>query len=239
MSSVVNNSVVNSELLSEHNAEERHPQDFEIESPRAVFKVEQVVAQTAEHLLHGVGIAVVKGGVGSNPGTYLKQVTVTGIAFHNLVDVILTFGTGADESHLSEEYVPKLGQFVEMVFAQELADLGKTFVLAAGIKGRTVFFGIELHAAELVDIERTSEAPDAFLLENGRTAVFAFYGNVAYQKQRREHDKGDESDEAVHAPFYITFEAVHPVGNVMIVFFYLFKIHKIVYKVSCFFQWAS
>ena len=69
-----------------------------------------------------------------------------------------------------------------MVLAEELADLRHTVVLAAGIERGARLLGIELHAAELINIKGTTETSDTFLLENSRTAVFALHGNVANQK---------------------------------------------------------
>lgn len=171
-----------SELLPRYNLKEGHPENLDVKSPGTVLQVEEVVAQATEHLLDGVGIAIVEGGVRSDPRTDLVEVAITGIALHNLVDVELALRTGTDKGHLTTEDVPELGKFVEVVFTKELADLGHAFVLAAGIQGGTCLFGIELHAAKLVDVERTTETADTLLLENGGTAVFALDSNVAEQK---------------------------------------------------------
>ena len=131
-----------SELFSRYNLKERHPENLDVEAPRAVLQIKKVVAQAAEHLLDGVGIAVVEGGVRSDSRTDLVEVAITGIALHNLVDVELALGTWTDKGHLATEDVPELGKFVEVVFTKELADLGHAFVLAAGIQGGTCLFGI-------------------------------------------------------------------------------------------------
>lgn len=74
-----------------------------------MFQIEEVVTQAAEHLLDGIGIAVVERGVRRDARTNLKQITVAGITFHDLLDVELALGTGADKGHLTTEHVPQLG----------------------------------------------------------------------------------------------------------------------------------
>lgn len=190
-----------------------------------MLQIEEVVAQAAEHLFDGVGIAVVEGGVRSDPRTDLVEVTITGIALHDLVDVELALGTGTDKGHLATEDVPKLGKFVEVVFTKELADLGHAFVLAAGIQGGTCLFGIELHAAELVDVERTTKTADALLLENGGTAVFALDSNVAEQKQGGKDNHGDQGGQTVNNTLGVAFETIHSVGDEVVILLNFLKIY--------------
>ena len=45
-----------------------------------MFQIEEVVAQATEHLLDGIGIAVVERGIGRDSRTDLEQITVTGVA---------------------------------------------------------------------------------------------------------------------------------------------------------------
>lgn len=144
-----------------------------------MFQIEQVVAEATKHFIQGIGIAVVQGGVRGYSGTNLIQITVAGIFFYDLVDIELAFGTGAYESHVSTEDVPELGEFVQMVVAQESADFCHTGVFLTGIEGGAFLLGIQLHAAEFIDIERAAEATDTLLLENGRATVFTLHGNIA------------------------------------------------------------
>lgn len=213
------------ELLPKYNSKERHPKNFEVEAPGTVLQIKKIVAQATEHLLDGVGIAVVEGGVGGDTRTDLVEVAITGIALHNLVDVEFALGTWTDKGHLATENVPKLGKLVEVVLTQELADLGHAFVLAAGIQGGTCLFGIELHAAELVDVERTAETADALLLENGGTAVFALDSNVAEQKQGGKDNHGDQGGQTVNNTLGVAFETIHSVGDEVVIFFNVFKIY--------------
>ena len=213
------------EFFSRYNLKERHPEDFDVKSPRTVLQVEEIVTQAAEHFLDGVGIAVVEGGVGGDTRTDLVEVAITGIALHNLVDVELALGTWTDKGHLATEDVPELRKLVEVVFTKELADLGHAFVLAAGIQGGTCLFGIELHAAELVDVERTTETADALLLENGGTAVFALDSNVAEQKQGGKDNHGDQGSQTVNNTLGVAFETIHSVGDEVVILLNFLKIY--------------
>lgn len=179
---------LNLEFLTENDIHKRHKQDFRIEKPGAVFQIEKVVAQTAQHLLKGVGVAVVEGGIGGDTRANLEQVTVAGIALHNLVDVELALGAGTDEGHIATKHIPQLGKLVQVVLTQELAHTGEPHVLTARIECGAVLLGIEPHATELVNIERTTETPDTLLAEYGRSAVFALHSQVTNQKQGRKHD---------------------------------------------------
>lgn len=213
------------ELLPKYNSKERHPKNLEVEAPGTVLQIKKIVAQATEHLLDGVGIAIVEGGVGSDTRTDLVEVAITGIALHNLVDVELALGTRADKGHLPAEDVPKLGKLVEVVLTKELADLGHAFVLAAGIQGGTCLFGIELHAAELVDVERATETADALLLENGGTAVFALDSNVAEQKQGGKDNHGDQGGQTVNNTLGVAFETIHSVGDEVVILLNFLKIY--------------
>lgn len=215
-----------SEFLPEHYIHERHEKYLAVEAPRAVLQVEQVVAQAAEHLVERIGIAVVEGGVGGDARTDLVQVAVAGVGFHNPVDEELAFGAGTDKRHVAAKDVPQLRKLVQVVGAEKPADFRHAGVFAAGIEGGTVLLGIQLHAAELIDVERAAEPADALLLEYGGTAVFAPHGNVAYQKQRGKNNKRTKCQQAVGYALYITLESVHSIGNEMVVFGNWF--HKII-----------
>ena len=190
-----------------------------------MLQIEQIIAQTAEHLFDGIGVAVIKGSVGGNARSDLEQIAVTGIALHDLFDVEFAFGTGADKGHLPAEDIPKLGKLVKVMFTQEFPDFGHALVFTAGIESGSVFLGIELHATELVNVERTTKTADTFLLEDGRSPVFSFYGNIAEQEQGGEYNHGNQSYQAVDNTFGITFETIHAVWDEMVIFFNVFKIY--------------
>ena len=150
-------------------------------------EIVEVKLEAAEHLLEGVGVAVSEGRVRGYTRTDLVQVVVARIGLHDLVDVELTLRAVADECHVADEYVPKLWKLVQVVLTQELSDLSQARILVAAVKGRTHGLGIQTHAAELVDVERTTEAADALLAVDCRAAVLALDEDVA-EKERRAED---------------------------------------------------
>ena len=93
-------------FLTERYIQEGLHQYLEIEQPRAMLQIEQVVTQAAEHLIDRVRIPIVERGVRGNARTDLVEVTVTGITLHDLIDVELTLGTGTDKGHVAHEDIP-------------------------------------------------------------------------------------------------------------------------------------
>ena len=93
-------------FLPKRNVQERLHQYLEIEQPRAMFQIEQVVTQAAEHLIDRVRIPIVERGVRGHARTDLVEVTITRITLHDLVDVELAFRTGADKRHITDEDIP-------------------------------------------------------------------------------------------------------------------------------------
>ena len=66
-----------------------------------------------------------------------------------------------------------------MMVAKEFSSLGQPVVCVGVPKLRSFFLGIGLHATELVDVERTSEASNANLFVDNGTAIVAFDGYIA------------------------------------------------------------
>ena len=94
------------EFLPERYVQESLHQYLEIEPPRAVLQIEQVVTQTADHLLQRIRIAVVERGIRSHARTDLEQEAIAGITLHDLVDVELSLRTRADKRHITNEDIP-------------------------------------------------------------------------------------------------------------------------------------
>ena len=82
------------EFLPKRYVQERLHQYLEIEPPRAMLQIEQVVAQATKHLLQRVRIAVIERGVRGHTRTDLIKITIAGIAFHDLVNVELALRAG-------------------------------------------------------------------------------------------------------------------------------------------------
>ena len=98
-----------------------------------------------------------------------------------------------------------------MMLTQEPANMGHAGVSTSLVKSRTEFLRIQTHATELIDVERATETADTLLLENGRTAILAPYGDVTDQEQRGEYDQGDKGQKAVPYTLHVTLEGVHPI----------------------------
>ena len=149
-----------------------------VEQQGGVPQIEQVEPQAAEHFLHGVRIAVVDGGVRGHARSQLVQQPIARIALHDLVDVKLTLGPGADERHIPDQHVPQLGKLVEVMPPQEPADPGQPFVRLPFVKHGAILLRVQPHAAELINIERAPAQTDALLPEKGRSAVLPLDGDV-------------------------------------------------------------
>lgn len=183
------NPAIKLELLAEDDAAEGHPEDLDVEPPGAVLEVEEVVLETAEHLFDGVGVTVVVGGVGGDSRTDLVEIGVARVTLHDLVDEELALRTRTHECHVAAEDVPELRKFIEMVGADETADLCKTRVLVTSEKGRTAGLGVGAHRAELVDVERTAETAYALLAVDCRASVLDLDGKPDDKEQRRENNQ--------------------------------------------------
>src|SRR3712207_5708329 len=107
-----------------------------------MLQIVKVELQSAQHLLHRVGIAIVERGVGSNAWPNLIEERVALVVLHNLVDVELAFGSWSDESHVATENVPQLWQLVKMVVAQEPANLRHAMVALMAEQLWSIFLGI-------------------------------------------------------------------------------------------------
>ena len=160
-----------SEFPTFHNRQHRSPDNLHVAPERARCQILQIHVQTREHLLHGVGIAVVERSLRRQPRAYLVELGVIGVMLHNLVDENLSFRAVADERHIATEYVPELWELVQMIVAEEVADrchLRQTLLLGTG---DAVLLGILMHGAELQDVEWTSMEADTLLTIDRLTAM--------------------------------------------------------------------
>ena len=143
-------------------------------------EVVEVVLQAAEHLLHGVGVAVVKGGVGGYTGANLIEILISLVVLQNLVNVELALRARTHECHISLEHIPQLWQLIQMVSSQFFTNLRQSRIsLSTSVtKLRTHSLSIQSHRTELVDVKWTTKATYALLLEYCRTAIFGSHENV-------------------------------------------------------------
>lgn len=200
------------ELLPRHDLEEGQAQDFGVEKDRVVTKIVEVQVQAGEHFLQGVRIAVVQGGIAGYARTDLGQVLVARIALHDLVNIILTFRTVADERHVSPEYVVKLRPFVQVMLAEEFAHLGEPGIVVPGIQRRAAAgLGVGPHGPKLEDLERLSSPSDAFLPVNDRFPVLDPDGKGADAEERGE-DQQQARQDHVEGPLQGVSGAGHAIG---------------------------
>ena len=94
----------------------------------------------------------------------MVKVAVARVAFHDLVDIILAFGTRTDDGHCATKDVVELGYFVEADFAHEVSERcdARVVVLAQGGAG---LFSVDVHGTEFVHVEGSSVEAYGFLGE--------------------------------------------------------------------------
>ena len=97
--------------------------------------------QTAQHLVHRVGIAVVECGFRSESGPHSEDILVVFVLSHNLVNEELTLRTRSDKRHITTEDIPQLWQLVEMMLAKEAFRRG-------GVGGIALATGCRAHSLQ-------------------------------------------------------------------------------------------
>lgn len=144
-----------------------------------MLQIVKVELKAAEHLLHGIGVAIVERRIRGYTRTNLIQTAIARIVLHNLVDVVFALWSWSDKGHVTDKDVVELGQFIKMVNAEESTHLRKAVVFLVLEKLWTVLLSVHTHTAELVDVEWAAKPADTLLLEYGRTAIFHLHRNIA------------------------------------------------------------
>ena len=99
-----------------------------------------------------------------------------------------------------------------MMVSQELARLGQSVVcLCIPQLWFAVFFCIDYHAAELIDIEWSAKASDTLLFIDGWSVMTTLDSDVADEEERGEEDEAYECCQEVKQPFDFLLESVHPI----------------------------
>ena len=174
-------------LLAGNDAQEGKGQNLGIEPDGTGTKVVDVVIQAGDHLLDGVRVAIVQGGVAGNTGGQLEQILETVVTLHDLVHEVQALGTVAHEAHVSHKDVPELRKLIQVMGAEEAADTGETgVVLSAAQGGNTHGLGIRTHGAELDQVEQASAFAHALLPVEDGAAV------IQLDKQGAEGDERGE-----------------------------------------------
>ena len=97
--------------------------------------------------------------------------------------------------------------------AQVSSYFGHPVFMFMSIQLGTVFLSIYAHTSKLINGERSAETPDAFLLKDSWTAIFAFNKDVAQQESWLENNDGNECYQEIAATFDIAFKLIHPIWN--------------------------
>ena len=101
-----------------------------------------------------------------------------GVHFH----IFPHLRSGPHETHIPFQYIPQLGQFVELVFADEVSDAcDAVVVLADG--DETLTLSVSAHGTEFIESEGLSAQSDAFLYEETRSLATQLNQQPKNQKQ--------------------------------------------------------
>ena len=135
------------------------------------------------------------------------------IFLFELFDEVRPFWSRPDEAHVTVENVEDLRQFVEPGGADEFADFGNARVVFGGQLGTGVFFSIDAHGTEFINLIFLAKAADADLAVEDGTAVTEFDGQGDGNGERQGTDSGDASqddvDSALDCPlFYAEAQAL-------------------------------
>ena len=140
---------------------------------------------------------------------------VFGVFLFELFDEVRPFWSGTDEAHVAVEDIENLRQFVEPGGADEFADFGNARVVFGGQLGTGIFFGIDAHGTEFINLIFLAKAADADLAVEDGPAVAEFDGQGNGDGERQGTDGGDASqddvDSALDCPlFYAEAQALRP-----------------------------
>src|SRR5690554_4275054 len=108
---------------------------------------------------------------------------IMGRYLHNLIDVKLTLGSGAYETHIAFEHIKKLWDFIHARLPHKFPDGGNTRIVTAA-QLWTCIFCIFIHGSELVNIKRHVVLTDAFLFKKYFSGRGQFYKHCQRNKDR-------------------------------------------------------
>lgn len=123
-----------------------------------------------------------------------------------LFDEVRPFWSGTDEAHVAVEDIENLRQFVEPGGADEFTDFGNARVVFGGQLGTGIFFGIDAHGTEFINLIFLAKAADADLAVEDRTAVAEFDGQGDGNGERQgtdgSHTGYDNVDGTLDGPLF-------------------------------------
>ena len=178
-----------SEFSSGDDFVESEPENFDVHGEGAVLEVVEVKFESSQHFLHGIRVAVVECGVGGDAGAHAVEFRVSRVVLHDLFDVEGSFRAWSDESHVSDEDVPELWQFIQVVRAEE-ASCGCQAVVGVQVAAElwSLFLGIHAHGSEFSDEERFAAASDSLLFVNHVRSKFFSHLKIAIGVERGEDE---------------------------------------------------
>ena len=105
------------------------------------------------------------------------------------------FRPWADKTHVAEENIEDLGEFVEFCPPEQAPDLSDPVVIPYG-DGTAQLFGVDNHGPELEDIEWPSAQAHTLLPEYYRAPVFGFNqdGNNRHERPKQEQPQDTTKD---------------------------------------------
>lgn len=128
--------------------------------------------------------------VAGDAGLYGVSVHVVGHLGGVFVGMLEHVGSGTDDGHVANQYVPKLGDLIEVALAEELSEPGDAFVFPGCLT--EVGAGVEMHGAELVTDEFSSITTGAALTEEHGSSGGHLDKTSNDQKGDGEDKKDDE-----------------------------------------------
>lgn len=149
-----------------------------------MLQIVKIELQSAQHLLDGVGVAIVERSIAGHTGTHLVESLVAWVALHNLVDIVFALRTRTDKCHIALQHIPQLGQFVEMMPTEKTSALGETIIIGLCQLGLAVLLAIYHHCAEFIDEERAATLAYALLSENHGSALLCLDDDVDEEEHR-------------------------------------------------------
>jgi len=103
------------------------------------------------------------------------------------LDKIGPLGTRPHQAHVAFDDIEELRKFIEVRAAKEAAEAREARIAIGRCPHRTAQFGIDVHGAELVNLERLAKPSHALLGINHRPLRFQLH------RQRDEgHDRADK-----------------------------------------------
>lgn len=140
---------------------------------------------------------------------------VFGVFFFEFFDEEGPFWSGTDEAHVAVEDVEDLRQFVQAGGTDEFTDFGNARVVFCRQLGTGIFFRIDAHGTEFVDLIFLAKATDADLAVEDGAAITELDsqcdGNSEGQGTDGGHTGHDDVDSTLDGPlFYAEAQALGP-----------------------------